>query len=351
MKIIEVITKKDKNKFIKFRQNLYHNDLNYVCTDNFVLKDILFTETKFAKSCVIKPIIVLDNQKIVAQAILIYTNLLNKVQISFFDALENQFSAVELIKEAAINLNQQVAGKGIIIGLNGHISYGVGILTSGFEYKNSFDSIYNKCYYKKYFNNLRSESLSTYKQKFYQASALFSTIDLKGIKIRKCSLKNFAQEMALLRTLCEKTIAKTNLYFPTDEGHFFELTRDLKPFLKSENLLFAENQKGETIGFLFSHPDFNQMLKGGRDYSLLGIGIAFIFNKNKIDTMKINAIGTLNVRATAALLNAFNEIFSKKYQYLETNFIWDNNNKSAAIARKFLGSPHRKYEVYYLNES
>ncbi len=351
MQLIELTTKKQKRSFLKFRQGLYANDPHYVCTDNFVLKDMLFGLTKFAAGCTVRPVAVINNGCTVAQAMLIHSPRLSKVQIGFFDALEQQFSAVELIKKAAMAMTAEVGADGVIVGLNGHISLGVGILTEGFHWKNSFDSLYNKSDYQAYFSDCPAHGLSTYKCALDDVIRQVSFREGNGIKVRTCSLKYFEDEMRLMRELCEKTIAQTYLYFPTDEGHFYELTRDLRPFLAEEDLLFAENSKGETVGFLFSHPDFNQMLKGGREYSLFGIGCAFLCRQKKIDTVKINALGSLTPRATHALLRTFAEQRIGKYEYVETNFIWDDNRKSASIAETLMGAAHRRYEVYEYHES
>ncbi len=351
MKIITLDTKKKKKEFLRFHAQLYKGDKNYVCMENFVLEDILFQRTKFAKDCLVQPVVVKNGEDVVAQAILIYSWKFPFVQIAFFDALQGMPTAVDLILKEAKNLKEQVNGKAIVVGLNGHISYGVGILTDGFAYKNSFDSIYNKDYYADYFSGGRRQGLSTYKGYLQEAIERLPKLSVSGIRVRTCSLKNYRQEMELMRTLCEQTIAKTDLYFPTEEGHFYELTSALKPFLKAENLLFAEDEKGKTLGFLFFHPDFNQALEGGREYSLMGIATSLFLRKKQIDTVKINAIGSLSPRATNALLQEFVKINANKYTYLETTFIWDNNIKSAKIAQRVLVAAHRKYEVFYFDES
>lgn len=351
MELITLYTRKDKNQFLQFHASLYKGDKNYVCMENFVLKDILFQQTEFAKSCIVQPIVVKNEGEIVAQAILLYSCRLPYVQVGFFDALKGQAAAVELILKEAKKLKTQVMAKGIVVGLNGHISYGVGILTKGFAYKNSFDSIYNKDYYADYFSAGRKQGLSTYKGKLQDGIDILPKLNVSGVRVRKCSLKNYRQEMELMRDLCERTIAKTDLYFPTDKLHFYQLTSALRPFLKAENLLFAEDMHGTPLGFLFFHPDFNQMLEGGREYSLLGIAASLLFKKKRVDTVKINAIGSLSPRATNALLQTFAQLNEGKYTLIETTFIWDNNIKSSKIAKRILGEAHRKYEVFYFDES
>ena len=348
MKIVELTDNKGKKEFISFRRRLYGGDENYVMTSEFVLTDILYERTEFSRTCNVLPAAVKDESGILCEAVFMYNEKLPYYQVGFFEAKEGVPSAVKMLIDHAKKKAKEFGVEEVVIGLNAHISYGVGILTDGFDYKNSFDSNYNKSYYENYFKGMRSESLSTYRG--------VKKLGEKGLirgggafTVRRADMKNFEREAETMRLLCEKTIAKTFLYFPTEKGHFYELMRDLAPFLKGENLLFAENARGETVGFLFWHPDFNRMMKGGRNYSTLGIALSWLFNGKKIDTAKLNAAGSLNVGATNRLINEFEKILGDKYKYVETNFVWDNNIPSSLINRRFFGEPHRKYKVFFTN--
>ncbi len=346
MKIIELTDEKGKKKFILFRRKLYAGDKNYVMTSEFVLTDLLYGRTDFARECYVLPVAVEEKQEILAEALFIFNAKLPYLQVGFFEALKGVSDAVDLLLCAARHKAVDFGAKEVVIGLNAHISYGVGILTDGFDFKNSFDSNYNKSYYKDYFRGMKSVSLSTYRGIKRESETRLIKFD-SAVHIRHADMRNFERETEIMRSLCEKTIAKTYLYYPTEKNHFYQLMRDLKPFLSGENLLFAEDAKGRTIGFLFWHPDFNQMLQGGRNYSTAGIALAWLFRRKEINTAKLNAIGSLSVRATAALIEEFERLLSDRYTYVETNFVWDNNLPSTHINRRFFAEPHRKYEVYF----
>ena len=68
---------------------------------------------------------VCDN-KILCEAFLVKNPCDNFVQISFFEALENQNEAVELLISEAKKFAQTHKCNKIIIGMNGHLSYGLG---------------------------------------------------------------------------------------------------------------------------------------------------------------------------------------------------------------------------------
>jgi hypothetical protein len=314
------------------------------------LIDLLYAKTDFARECEITPVAVTDEKagEILCESLFIYNPKLPYLQIGFFEAKAGVADGVELLLGAARAAAKRRGVKQVVVGLNAHISYGVGILTDGFDFKNSFDSNYNKSYYREYFCGMKSVTLSTYRGTMAESSVHSAKVDA-GVYIRRANMADFEGETERMRLLCEKTIAKTFLYFPTEKGHFFQLMRDLKPFLKGENLLFAMNDAGEEIGFLFWHPDFNQMLQGGRNYSTLGIALAWLLKGKKIDTVKINAIGSLSVRATADLISEVKRLTRDKYRYAETNFVWDNNAYSKRLNERFFGKPHRKYAVYFID--
>ena len=142
--------KKDIKAFKRFRKYLYNNDPYYVSTIEFTCNMLLKKETLFSKTCDIVPLLVYDNDNIVAQCLLIYNPKDDFVQISFFEALENMQEAVELIKTAARKFAEERNVKRVIVGLNGHLSYGVG-LTVDIKSPNTFDSTYTKPYYIDYF--------------------------------------------------------------------------------------------------------------------------------------------------------------------------------------------------------
>lgn len=350
MNSLYVKTKKEYKKFLAFKNALYQGDTSYVDTASFVLEDVLFQKTPFTKACKVYPVIIEEGARVLCEAIFIYHPNLPYLQISFFEAVENAQQGVELLLEEAKTLAKTIGLKQIVVGLNAHISYGVGILTEEFDYKNSFDSLYNKSYYKEYFQGLPFKSLSTYRAAFSEADTKFLFSSVKGgDHVEFGRVKDLKGTCERMRQLCEKTISKTFLYFPTEEGHFYHLMKDLAPFLKDNNFLFAVDNTGKDVGFLFWHPDFNQMLNAGEQISTLKILKGYVFHRKNIDTFKLNAIGALTPQATLSLLRALRSLTEDSYRYVETNFVWDNNLKSTAINRRFFGTPHRKYEVYFLN--
>ena len=211
MKIIFVKSKSDYKKFLAFKYSLYKNDKNYVDTASFVFEDILYQKTPFAKECDVHPVMALDEiGEPKAEAILLFHAALPYLQVAFFEVAKNAEEAVNAIISAAKEKARLLGINDIVIGLNAHISYGVGILTSGFEYKNSFDSLYNRSYYKEYFSALPKETLSTYRGEVSVAKAHLMQHGFDSeVRIETARIKDIRSACARMQALCEKTISKT----------------------------------------------------------------------------------------------------------------------------------------------
>lgn len=344
MQLEIVRTYKQKKDFLNFRKILYKNDNYYVSTIDYTFKMMFNQTTEFAKTCIVRPIFIKDNSIVLAEAVLIKAPNDNFVQVAFFEALENVNDAVEMIKEYSRTFAKEFNVNRIIVGLCGHLSYGVG-LTVDIKNPNTFDSVYTKKYYIDYFDEYTKHELCAFSSKLDDLYPYM--IERKSsIKIRPINLNDFYNEMILFKNICDETIGKTFLYSKTEKNHFYEIIKELRFFLKKENILFAFYEN-EIIGFIFWHPDYNEILKKGKKESIFSIGFKYIFNKNKIKRVKLNAIGVLEKYEGLVTMNLLNEAskYMKQYDVLETNFVWKNNVKSMKINSHLLKNVERNFLV------
>ncbi len=344
MKLEVVKNKRQRRLFVKFREHLYYNDPYYVSTIEFTFKMIFNQKTNFAEECITKPIMVLDNENVVAEAILIKVKKDDFVQIAFFESLENQYEAVSIIKNEARVFAKENYVNRIVVGLYGHLSYGVG-LTVDINNPNTFDSVYTKKYYIEYFKEYTKHELCAFSSKLTDLYP-YMVYRNSNVTIRPINFFDFKNEMIRFNDICNKTIGKTFLYSKTNPHHFYDLIKELRFFLKKENLLFACCDD-EIVGFVFWHPDYNEILSKGRKESIISIGLKYVFNKNKIKRVKLNAIGVLEKYEGTITMNLLNEAskYMKKYDILETNFVWKNNKKSMRINQHLLKNIERNFLV------
>jgi len=356
----QVIDDPSVRRYLDFFKRQYRGDPGYSCTAEFTLSSVLQGSTKFVRSCWVRPLLVESNGQVVAQCILIHDPALDVLQLGFFEALPDQQAAVTVLLDQARQAAATRNLKTVVIGMNGHLSMGVGILVSGFT-PISFGSNWNKPYYAQYFKNLQSIRLGAFRGPISEVLAEAGRRDAlpqpcpgvptgvpTGVTVRCADLKCWDQEMETFRILCDATLGTTNLYAPTQPGHFAELLGDLRPFLKPENLLFVMAGQ-QAVGFWFWHPDYNQVLPFGRSAGVAEIALRYFLRGSRIRTGISNAIGVLpNYRgvATTALMRRMAQIVGGRFDSFETTFIWGNNDASNMFAKRSGAKPWREYAVW-----
>lgn len=344
MKVKYLSTNVELKSFIDFYYKIYKNDPGFVDTDSFVMKDFLFQKTDISRNLQLR-IVAIESDARICQGIFFASEKTDILYLGYFDCLKNSYGAVNLLidegKKIAIEYNK----KKIVVGINGHISCGVGIQLDNFKSNTTFDSRYSKPWYQDYFKNCNGLTATTY----IDGNDLidrFSRIPLSSdFEYRYLDLKKFDEEMTLLSDLCNQTLSSTSYYYLMEPYHMKEMLIGLKFFLKKENVIFVTKDKKE-IGFIFWHPDYNTWFRHGKKNSMLGVLIRSLFKR--VHTCKINAIGVVpEYQNSRALLISFREFarVAIKYSKLETTFIWDNNLSSMSVASKRM-SPHKHYKVY-----
>ena len=339
---------KEIKEFKKFRARTYRGDELYVGSAEFISDMLLRRTTDFAKSCTVVPLAVENQGERQAQCLFVHAPNTDYAQIAFFDA-RNETAAKNLIENAK-TLARNLGLSRIVAGLHGHLSYGVGILTSA-KSKNTFDTCYNKLGYSEYFKDFETvNTLSAYRFETEKARRRLKEADFDtgGYSVRTADFSHFADECEIMREICDRTIGQTYLYEPTEEGHFFQLLKDMKILLSGKNLLILRRD-GKDVGFLFWHPDYNEVIRPGKSCSALKFALGYALHRSKVDTVKLNSIGvedSCRGKGTLALLRAFSECIGDRYKYIETNFVWDCNTKSSLLNKKMTGEVCRTFAVY-----
>lgn len=353
--IIDVTDRAGVRLYTDFRRRLYSGDPGYSTTLEFAVESVLNRSTAFIRSCHLRPLLASRDGEVVAQCILVHDPALPMLQLGFFEALPDQGDAVARLLDAARAEAQRRGLERIVIGLNAHLSIGVGILTDGFQ-RASFDSAWNKPYYADYFDGLRRIGLTAYCGSVQDVAVKLGPAsrgpipDASGsaVTVRSLDLHAWESELETFRTLCDATLGTTRFYAPTRPGHFTDLLEDLKPFLRPENLLFATID-GREVGFCFWHPDYNEILPTGRRVSLPGIAWRFALRRSGIRTVILNALGVLPEYrgvATAALLTRMSQEIDGAFSRYETSFVWDGNYASIGVGRYLDSQELRQFSVW-----
>ncbi len=319
----------------------------------YLMRTFLYSKDSFAKECRIRIIAIEEDLNTVAQCMLIDHPSLPFLQVSFFDALEGVPHAIEFLLKVVVTECKKRQLDKYVIGLNGHVSYGVGLLSNEVASPISFDSLYTLPYYVDYFNqqNFIEHTLTTYTFRLCDINFNNRIIEKieKTYTYRTMNMKHFKKEMDIFNTLCNRCFCDTPFYFDRSGKSMFELVNEMKFFLRDNNLVFIL-KGGKEIGFMFWHPDFNEVFPKGAKTNMFSLALRFLLHKKKIESFKLNAIGLIpehqkSIALTGLLYKTYTYV-PKTFKYFETNFVWDANIKSQKINKHMGGTPYRRYSVF-----
>lgn len=356
MKLLEC-SKHDYKAYISFVKVIYNRFPNYKDSATPVLKEFLYKKGAFCSGLDIVPVMVMKGESIAAVCMYIHSKKYEGVlQIAFFEALENCQAAVDLIMDKAKELCLEKSLNKIVIGLNGHVNYGIGFLCDHFDAEIAFGSSFTPAYYTDYFSgygaqqhrmvsyNGNMETLS-----FAKHSRILERIEGR-FNYRSMDFGNFREEMKVYTDLNNVCFKQHPFYFERTYEEDYELFRELSFFIKGENIIFVQDGD-KPVGYMLWYPDFNELLRHGET---IGIG-AFIKNKlfsKSIQKLKIVEIAILpEYQNSGAILGLFHECYKRnahRYPFYETSWIFEENFKSRNFGIKLLENEYKHYVAYEL---
>ena len=354
----EQIDKTAYKTFESVNKQIYKDNKYYRGTEASIEKMILLDKSTFKTHSKTRMFIIRDGNDIVARFVLINDyRLIDYVQIAFFEAQEGLGDIFSLIKKEAKYFFPECTK--IVVGLNGHLNYGAGILLNKFDEVPLFGLPYNHKYYADYFKELVARKMLTVKfpiDTYYKWSEKYGQArKLDGLELRFMNKKDIKKESAIYTQLNNQTFVNHPYWANRDEAEDLELFAPFKYLLDNENLVIAEHN-GEPVGFYLWYPDFNQLINSQRDFTPLDV-IKYRLN-NKIDTYRFTEIGILEKyqRSPVAfeLLNKTAPYIIKKgYKYCEGGFIFEENRASIAFANRLIQrafgekpEPYRQFAVF-----
>jgi len=353
MKLIGVDTRRLKKEFIDLYYRVYARYRTNRDNFNHSAANFLHKKDSFSRNCQVEPVLVSDGGQFVARAVLLHHPRLDALQLGCFEALPDQNEAVDLLLERASHLAKEWGTSKIIIGMNGHLTYGLGFLKNHYDLPAVFSGSYSPEYYPDYFSGrgFIEHTLSTYYANATTFDPPETVLDkaYSGISYRYIRLNDLEREMLILGDLFNKTLDKTRFYFHKSIRESCEMIQAIRPLLKNSNIIYAMKE-GREIGFVIWHPNFNEILpENGRVNPLLFFLRCKLFS-GRIREFMINTIGVLpEYENMGVSLGLINEIFKQVkgvYRGGETGFVWDDNSRSSVFCRTHCRDALRQYVVY-----
>jgi len=358
MKVEFIEGKSAYASFAKVSTDVYKGNKHYRGTEKSIEKLLLHSSSAFRSHSITKKFVVRDGNDLVARFALIHDKrLLHNVQVSFFEAQKGLGDIFSLIKKE-IQSHFSDCSK-VVVGLNGHLNYGAGILLNRFDEAPVFGLPYNPDYYDNYFTGLHRRRMFTFRFSMdaynIWAQAYNVKRTLKGLTVRFMDKSKIKEECAIYTELNNQSFIKHPYWANRDKEEDLELFYPFRFLLDNENLIFAEID-GKPVGFFLWYPDFNRMVSSHRDLNAFDL-INFRI-KNTIDTFRFTEIGIIpeyqrSPVALAMISKSLPVLVKKGYKYCEGGFIFEENTASIAFVQRILQrcygekpEPYRQFSTY-----
>jgi GNAT superfamily N-acetyltransferase len=354
MKLIKV-NDSSKKLFIKFYEDRYLNKDNKRNSMSSVLKALLYGKSVMCKSVDIEPVMVMDNDRIIMVAILAYAHRMPEfLQISFFEAIEDNPSAFNLILNRAIDLAHKKGAIKISGGLNIHVNYGLGFLASNYDSWQSFGTSHNPPFYNTLFENAGFNTIDmiSFKTDMNTLEPLISDRLREKLSkrytIREVNFKDLENEARIYTKINNESFQDHLFYYPRVAEEDLELFKDFKYILKSENLLFIERD-GQAVGFMLWYPDYHRLMTRKESVGLKTVIKSKIY-PYKMNTFKIVEIGVVpSEQKRGAIMMLFDYCYScakERYENFESGWVLADNRNSYALGEKWADGLYKKYKAF-----
>ncbi|MBF0432238.1 MAG: hypothetical protein HQK83_13215 [Fibrobacteria bacterium] len=346
------------NEYVKFFNAVHKKNSNY--RDNFssIIKDFLTGKIAFCQNNRLFPFFVYNGYRPLAVCIFIIAKKMPDIlQMAFFAAEEEAHEAVDLLMQKARELCSENNIQKIVVGLNGSLSYGVGLLANNYEKRPGFGKICSPAYYFDFFTKYSPEtqSMTSIRQKLDDPVLLRFMDNPKSrhniIRCRKARFNNLREEIRTYVELSNQSFMSHPFYYERDIQENYELFAPFKTLLKEENLIFAEDN-GKPVGFLLWYPDYNELIAPGK-----GVGFSTFFKykilKRPIKTFMYVEMAILpDYQGSRVLMSLMKKCFSyvrNDFTWGETSWVFDSNKVSLQVSKKWTPVNSTQYKVLLID--
>ncbi len=346
--------------FYSVPDHVYEGNPCHRSTEETLTRLLIEGPTAFHAHATVSPHLLWNDGQVVGRCALIHDRKLpGFAQVAFFESLPGLSGVVECLVGAARVMN--TGAKRLLIGLNGHLNYGAGILLNRFEEPPVFGLPYTPPYYADYFRECfcrKSISFRFPLRGIYDwARSAAGTFDTGGVNVRFLNKRRLRSEIELYTYIDNQTFSNTDYWYWSNREpeENYELFHPFRHLMKEEDLLFAE-LNGKPVGFLLWYPDFNGLVPPGRDLGLrelLRYKLANPLRATRLaEVAVLREYRRLPVMATL-LMKSLPTVDKRGYETCEGGFIFEENRASVAMTQRYimrdLGhrlDPYRHYGMF-----
>jgi GNAT superfamily N-acetyltransferase len=369
LEINQVVSRAERDAFIKFPWHIYANDPAWVPPLLLERKEFLNREKHpfyehgdaalfLARSGgeIVGRIMASDDPKY---------NALHQSNVGcfgMFESIDDQRVGNALF-DAAANWLRQLGRDEIMGPIDYSTNYVCGLLIDGFQFPPMVLTSHNPPYYGGLIESWGFEkAMDLYAWWFANpAEAANRLRRLAGalkkrreVTLRHGNLRDIADESRRLREIYNQAWQNNWGFVPFTEKEFEFMTHELKPILVPELVWLAEIQ-GEPVGFILCVPDINAALRkvNGRLTTFgLPIGLAkLLYYKRRLKTVRLVALGVVpkyrrHGIAEMLVLHIIEEAMIKRGFIGEGSLILENNRMMNRFLEAIGAEKYKTYRIY-----
>jgi len=354
MDVVPVVTAADRRRYRQFVASVYADDPAYRRVNEGLLEAFLGRRDAYARRCFVKPVLVGEGAAVAAAAVLVASDDSPTLRLSFLEFRPDADEALRRLVDHATRVARDRGLTSLLIGVNGQISYGFGILEHDGEATPEFDTTYNPPYYTRLLDRLgwTKGSAQSFEYSMDEWAAMRNEALLARLARRytyRClDLKHFRRDCLIFGGLCHRSLEGTPLYSPKTAEEMADSIRLLRWLLQPADLIFAY-RGDEPVGTVFTHPDYAENLPSRRTGP---IGLWLASRRHPSRTLISDFIGVVPEHRRAGpamgLLQEMIRLKRARVDRVVGTFIIDDNRSALDLSAPRSTGPHRRYAYYQL---
>jgi GNAT superfamily N-acetyltransferase len=364
IKILQIKTNQELNKFIQFPYQFYKNDPHWVPP---LVRDVKFKLNRlkhpFFNHAKIELFLVTNGKKVLGRIAAIIDqgyNEFHKEKVGNFGLFEciNNFDIAKLLFIAAENWCKKEGMNKIRGPMNLSMNDECGFLLEGFHSDPVIMMPYNPEYYlelcEKY-GFVKVKDLYAYiKDKVGVVDRIAKLVERvkkkENVTVRPINMKKFDQEVAIIKDIYNSAWEVNWGFVPMTDKEMDLMAKELKPIIEPELVLFSE-VNGIPVGVSITIPDFNQVLKK-LNGKLNPIGILkFLYYKRKITGLRGIVFGLKKEYRRTGINTVLYYETEKRgarlgYEWCEMSWNLEDNDLINRFDEAVGGRLYKKYRIY-----
>jgi hypothetical protein len=366
MEIIQVTTKPDLKRFIRLPYRLYKNDHVWVPP----LLDEQFSQFDPKRNptldhCEYSLFLLEENGLVIGRIAAFIDRLALETWkepvglFGYYECFDDKAASNMLLESAAVWLRTK--GMKYMRGPWSFVSQEWGLVIEGFTPSPVVMAPYNPPYYAEHltsFKLLKIKDLLVYyisvKEGYTIPERIMTLTDdvakRYGMHVRHVDMKHYDEDVKKVIDLSNRCLINNWGFTSVTTAEAEAVARDLKPILQPKGVIFAEDSKGNSIGFAIALPDANKLLKelNGR---LFPFGwLKLLIGLPRLRNYRLFALGVIpeyhGKGIDSLLYRALCESLYTPDTWMEINYVLEDNAPMNNAIKKLNAKPLRKYRIY-----